>query len=93
MTQETKNRDDRAFIEDPDNWPQWPLLPMKRIDSNQRLECAFIVSGDSGVKLYRGNIFAIYERPGNTLAEKLTDVPIYKYESVDALLADGWVID
>jgi hypothetical protein len=78
---ETKQPDAKEFIYADDNWPQWPRLPIKR----PPYDCALIGPTRIGgkVTVYHANLFQ-----NITEATRTTT-----YESVDALLADGWVID
>lgn len=74
---------DKEFMLSSDLWPIWPVLPLKKRDG----------SGDSGflhggppatgkVEMRIGNIYGNRE-----------DWTVVKYEDLDALLADGWVVD
>jgi hypothetical protein len=72
---------DREFILDQDKWPKWPLLPVKRTD-----EWGVIPAGHPAV--YIVNMWGMDDRPLSEQASK-----VYEYKDVDALLADGWVVD
>lgn len=66
------------FIRDPDKWPTWPILPMKR-----RYELGFFFNDmltNNHVVFYVGNI---YER----------DKAIQQDVSPEQLLAEGWKVD
>ena len=80
--------DDAAMIYNPGVWPAWPCLPLKRSAKGALPECAYIL--DTGVcsielpiKVFKGNIFRISD----------DDPVIATYDSVEALLAAGWVVD
>lgn len=79
----TVDRDDRAFILDQESWPVWPFLPLKVSGQNR---CAFLYGpafdpDGSPVTLLVGNMFD----PGRAQTRE--------YPDLDALLADGWVVD
>lgn len=75
--------DDRAFILDQDNWPMWPWLPLKMTGT---LKPAFLDGRhltrhlEDGIPL---QIHAGLDEPRELL----------EYLNVDAMLADGWVVD
>jgi hypothetical protein len=83
-------RDDKAMIEHPELWPTWPLLPMKnrrlmreqRDDPNGGLG---YINAAFPTLLWLGCVWI-------RLASKET-IPTMQYESIDAMLADGWVVD
>jgi len=80
---------DQDMIKHPDAWPQWPYLPVKRRKgAKATLECGVIYEG-TGIKTVRvANLFAL-----PTEYQDFLTLPKYEYDSVDALLADGWVVD
>lgn len=97
-----RERDDRAMLLNPLIWPNWPLLPLKRnrkdSESGWPIECGLViaVAEQERWRIYKTNMFSISSLPGSTLAEKITEnskIDRYVYESVDALLADGWEVD
>jgi hypothetical protein len=72
-------------------WPSWPFLPIKRKDNrleNKNLGFLYhdAVHSDGKVRVYHAYMF---DMPG----VKLSDIPTTEYDSVDAMLADGWVVD
>lgn len=67
----------------PLRWPSWPWLPLKRyVRDHGAPEVAMMYAGDTTpnckVRLWTG-----YPRASVTKT----------YDNVDALLADGWVVD
>lgn len=81
--------EDRKMMLDPANWPQWPALPVKRNN-----EVGVMLS----YKSFTTTVFKVnfWEVPnsGHLLSLKqLQEMPQIKYDSVDAILADGWIID
>lgn len=88
--------EDKAFISNPDKWPYWPALPVKRYDKTKPgsfPECGLILA-DTLTRVYHNvSVFGLDEKPGKTWSEKLKDVPTTDYLNLDALLADGWVVD
>lgn len=89
----TQQHEDKWFIENPDKgsgWPYWPVLPVKK---NPIFE-----DGNCGVLLDTGNIMGkpvvkpvVYLT--NLYVLDIKNCPKKEYESIDAMLADGWVVD
>lgn len=77
-------RDDEAFILDQEQWPLWPVLPMKRRGT---MDTGFLAGPytptnvTESVTLYLGNIY------------RIADAVPCEYGTVRELLADGWVVD
>lgn len=79
---------DKTMIQSPDDWPIWPVLPLKRrSEHNKRdlAESSAFVYGDpppdgEPITIMLG---VIYMEP---LGQRT-------YPNVDALLDDGWTVD
>ena len=85
----TMKESDKEFINHPDKWPAWPLLPMKKSDGHGDNEFAIIaeVMSDSpwSMTLYlKANIF---------MMKPLKDYIKKVYTSTDEMLNDGWRVD
>lgn len=76
----------RIFLERSELWPHKGLLPLKRPKESETLgiEEGFIFAS-SPTLVYLGNIF--FHASNALRHEKLS------YESLDALIADGWRVD
>lgn len=82
---------DRDKIIHDDKWPAWPLLPVKRGDmslKNKNLGVLYATKEFCAGKMtvFHVNLFDLPEG-------SLRDVPQTSYESVEAMLADGWQVD
>lgn len=81
--------DDREFIL-AEEWPYWPLLPVKRYTNND-LECATLLA-PSILCLAEEGFRVVYcmfpEYTAEIASTRYTD-----YADVDAILADGWLVD
>ena len=68
----------KKMVNNPDEWPQWPFLPIKRWSSAGFSEMAYLY-GDSvwPLKVYFGNIWSL--EPNN---------PTIFYEDIEAFLDD-----
>jgi len=76
-TADTTEMTDIEFLKRADLWPRWPLLPVKRT----RWETgALVEDGETNVAFP-----AVYD--------PIVGVVLHQYDSLEALVADGWVID
>ena len=78
-------RKDLEYLKDPNLWPAWPVLPLKRKKlSGGWPEFGYVIAVEGQLTWIRsGNIFAMDP----------TDPVTYTYETPEALLADGWVVN
>jgi hypothetical protein len=84
-----KNQADLNFIADPMRWPRYPRLPMKRYDNamiGALPKFAVLIHG-FGPMLY----FGMYDKP--VTSENLEAAEKQEYESYEAIVNDGWIID
>lgn len=84
---------DAEMIGDPDRWPRWPVLPVKRRvggDSVMGIVFADADLRDRHPAVYELNMYHIE----GTVAEcKAKAKAKHEYASIDALVTDGWVVD
>lgn len=82
---------DLKFMSDPEKWPEWPWLPMKRRVPGEHPELALLhadCEADKPTPLYKINLFQLK-----------TWFPTHKmpktkeYKTFDEMLADGWEVD
>ncbi len=79
---------DKLIIRDPNKWPQWPYLPVKK-HLRYELKCGVIIEdGAKDVTIYMTNLFNLPKTSAEFKA-----LPQVKYNSVDELLNDGWEVD
>jgi len=83
----------RRYILDPNLWLCWPLFPVKKAGRGSELgDLGFVFAtkelvGRTEFVVYLGNMYeAIAGRA-------IRDFPQQKYDTIDALLADGWMGD
>lgn len=90
------NPDDAAFIRNPDDWPVWPYLPVKK---SGRVELGIdnktigiLCCTDELVNKGQPTVYHVYlfDLPKKGA---LKDAPKTDYPTVEAMLADGWVVD
>lgn len=87
---------DAAFIADPGRWPYWPILPMKRRvsrDGFETVDAGYCITPDYPTVIAKGmltnqEVIAQLTAPGGYLGPRCR-----RYDSVDAMLADGWTVD
>jgi hypothetical protein len=96
--------DDREMIQNPATWPNWPFLPMVNRSGKERFSDHGLILACEDKKRWPNekiipvvvyiNLFsALPQVPNNTMGYLLDHSPKQEYASMDALLADGWVID
>ncbi len=88
---------DKEMMVNQASWPNWPLLPIKRYNKNQESmrnfpECAILI-GSMPAKQQPVVVFANMFAFAEMSYEEILKIKKQEYESVDALLADGWAVD
>lgn len=85
-----RRAEDVRMIRTPNNWPRWPLLPVKRASKQPGAmpECAILTEDAVGFRLYDANMFEIAAHN-----KKLTDAPFKPYPTAEAVVDDGWTVD
>jgi hypothetical protein len=82
-------RVDKKFILNPSKWPNWPILPMKKSDGHGDNSYALLVeigAGDTWQRTLYLNAVLFAVKGLNEYEKKV-------YDSIDAMLNDGWIID
>lgn len=79
---------DKQMILDPEEWPCWPLLPVKKPDelfknNDFNSGCGIIVAGQRPFTVFHTNLFA----------PDFVNCDVNMYDTVDDLLQAGWVVD
>lgn len=76
-----KSKDEEiAMMQDPENWPRWPVLPLT--NGGLTGELAVLVDGYT-TRVYHANMFQ----------RITTDTKFTTYESYEAIYDDGWRVD
>lgn len=80
---EQRDREKR-MMNNPLDWPMWPYLPLKRINTHEP-SCGYILAQHGReTTVYLANIFDRgWKGP----------IDFKEYESFDAIIDDGWVVD
>jgi len=86
--------DDRKFItQEAEKWPFRPILPVKR--PRKQLgswpETGIILEG-ALTRVLKEDIFSL-PKTKEEMIKCLRQANAYEYETVDALLEDGWIVD
>ena len=85
-------RDDKEMIENPDRWPCSPFLPVKRDgwkqDNFANPKHLGIIHAARTTVVIKTNFAMLAQLGVEELVERCS-----VYDSVDALLADGWMVD
>ena len=94
--------DHLRVMRSPGEWPNWPLLPVRRPDprfSNSGRGTSFkqfglMVAVESRMlHVYLARMGEINAAPGATVGDALDTVERLEYASCEAILADGWVVE
>ncbi len=86
MTQDEMKAQDLMFIKE-GNWPLRTALPIKRYPRKENLDTGLLVKG-LGPVVFLLHLFSLADGSQN-----LNDCGKLKYESYEALLDDGWMVD
>lgn len=86
----SERQHDIGMMQDPNDWPAWPLLPLKRHTPDDPLDCGFIAELVMDVAIepvvYHGLIFEA--------AEVMRDESRWlRYATWDELYDAGWRVD
>jgi hypothetical protein len=82
--------EDARFIRRTLDWPAYPFLPMRRKQEKVRPDTGVLVDS-KGNTVYLINMFGLKEHFDS--GKSLTDIQKIEYQSVEELLADGWMVD
>lgn len=74
----------RKFLQNPDLWPQYPILPLTCRNGNDK-NLGFVLASNRR-KVYFGNMYMLGDRP-------LENYDSFTFETVEELIAAGWRID
>jgi hypothetical protein len=79
---------DLELMYSPEEWPWGELLPLQRGRGREEgfLFCPISRTAPAPV-LYLGNLFAVDS------GTPFKDIPQKRYASLEAIVADGWVVD
>lgn len=87
---EKERKENLDIMKDPNKWVCWPILPMKKVVRKSELQ-------DSGFMLATGEPIVylknMYDLKGGTVKDIMKNTPSKTYESFDAILDGGWVVD
>ena len=82
---------DLEGMKNPSSWPRWPVLPVKRHTEERGIEVGILAEQDMTIPVepvvYQTNMI------GLKTWKDVFDAPQLRYDSFEALIADGWVVD
>ena len=89
------DQENRRLMSNPASWPRWPILPVKRsIKDSYDIECGMILAVQGYLTtVIRVSFYEFNPPSGVPFVELIKELPHTKYDSLDELLADGWVVD
>lgn len=90
---DTRLRTDREGILHPNIWPYRPILPLKRPTKKLGTwpELGVLIWDDLHNNPTSESNLSVYVN--TSLFDRLTEDKLKVYKGVDALLADGWIVD
>ena len=90
---ESNKQQTLKFIRTPDDWPAWPVLPMRKYSKGEAAgrfpEVGFIWADDEAPCVRLGNLYEL----ANQKQLNVIDVPTKSYSSFEEMLEDGWEVD
>ena len=86
MTDEEQR--DIQMIKRPDEWPQWPFLPIKKYADGGGWPKMAIIQASDPCTIIEANLFNLPKAEGDFKA-----LPRKTYQSVEDVVTDGWVVD
>lgn len=94
---------DEEFARRPQDWPTWPMLPLKRWNGHAKQQIGMLVEmptswigevASGGVSTEQGYVIPTIVFLGNVYdGANLADRAKVTYGSMEGLFADGWVVD
>lgn len=75
------------FMQMPDEWPRWPLLPLKRGPFSYEQEFGFMVEGE-GLVVFRGALYQLFDKKLS-----IEDFSREEFASFEAIYDAGWRVD
>ena len=83
MMEKTVPQTSLEFMRDPNEWPTWPVLPVKRRGS---MDVGLMLEG-------QGNKAAPIVYLTNLFIRDFENCEQKKYEDLEGVVDDGWVVD
>ena len=82
------------MISQPTFWPKYPFLPLTKIVKGEK-KLGFLFDNsknkDNKYEVIIGNLYSLMmDIP---TIDKLLKMPVENYNSIELLLADGWIVD
>ena len=74
------------FLKSPESWPHFPLCPVKRYEQEDKPPRTGVVLSSQPNTVVGLNVFLVSR-------EKFKTAERWEYDSVEAVVADGWLID
>lgn len=90
MDKEEEMQADLKMMKEPDSWPLWPLLPMKKVADTGNP--GFLLATGKP-KLYLRNFLELKDIGIRTIGEVDEKIAAKEYTSFEEILDDGWIID
>lgn len=73
-----------------DEWPLWPLLPVKKYPQPGCAPIVGVLAAGQGPKVY---LIGILDVKTGLLGDVLDGVPTKDFNSFEHLVAEGWMVD
>ena len=90
---------DLDMMKDAFDWPGWPVLPIvnrKKLDERKWPRSGVIFDLDDQSKKFTVFEVNVWDLRGGLVSDIVNSIPLekqHKYESFEAMIADGWEVD
>lgn len=86
---------EQRLFANPTIWPQWPYLPVLRLQTDERPEFGLLydAEGYSDKSGHQTTVFCATPADIALQESRFLKLPRHIYESVDELAAAGWIVD
>lgn len=90
---EKMRQDDLSMMKNPGKWSQYPILPIKRVDKSGEIPEFGLLLPIKNPVVYLANMWDLGDLGVKDTGDIMKKVKSTVYDSFEAILDDGWVVD
>ncbi len=90
---EKMRQDDLSMMKNPGKWSRYPILPIKRVNKSGGMPEFGLLLPIKNPVVYLVNMWDLGDLGIKTVADIMSKVKSISYDSFEAILDDGWVVD